>query len=132
MIDTLEAVTAYLSDIGKPLSVGAVSGLGILRGESTMVIQGEQIFYNKSILGLASQLAHLKYGDQLVYDGETFQVEHDPMPSAAFAFCRVPVIGPIAAPPPIYGPRVLTTATGERLVTATGNPITTAQGFINA
>ena len=97
-----------------------------------MVIQGEQIFYNKSILGLASQLAGLRFGDQLVYDGQTFQVEHDPMPSAAFAFCRVPVIGPIAAAPPSYAARVLTTATGAWLVMSTGNPIITTQGFPNA
>ena len=132
MLDTLEAVTAYLSDMGKPLSVGAVSGLGVLRGESTVVIQGEQIFYNKSILGLASQLADLKHGDQLVYDGQTFQVEHDPMTSAAFAFCRVPVSGPIAPPPSAYEARVLTTANGAWLLTSTSNPLTTAQGFIHA
>jgi len=68
----------------------------------------------------------------LVYDGEIFTVEHDPMLSASFAFCRVPVSGPIAGPPPAYEAKVLTTSAGAWLVTSTGKPITTAQGFLNA
>jgi hypothetical protein len=130
MIDPEEAVTALLSDEGKPLVAGGVSGLGILRGESILVVNGEELYFQKTILGKASQLKALKFNDQLTLDGQIYRVQHDPFVSANVGFCRVPVTGPVAIPSSV-ATGYLTTTQGVRIVTARGANLTTARGFPN-
>lgn len=132
MLDTEEVATAYLFDWGKPLSVKGVSGLGVLRGQSSLEVDGEILYFKKTILGLASLLKDVTYGDELIHDGDTYQVVHDPFESADTGFCRVPVLGPITVTPtgPFF-PIQLTTTTGQWLVTTTGDSIVTAQGVPN-
>jgi len=118
---------------GVPVKWGAVQSEGMLRKGGELVINGQAEIVEIILDNLPTSLfGSLVHGDRLTADGDTYEVTYDPSPMGDGAFCRVILQGPIAAPPPIYGPRVLTTATGERLVTATGNPITTAQGFIHA
>lgn len=130
MIDPEEVVTALLSDEGKPLVVGGVSGLGILRGESILVVNGEELYFQKSILGKASHLKALKFNDQLTLDGQIYRVQHDPFISANVGFCRVPVSGPFVFPS-AFSPGYLTTTRGVRIVTARGANLNTARGFPN-
>lgn len=131
MIDPEEAVTALLSDEGVPLVVGGVSGLGILRGESIFVVNGEELYFQKTILGKASQLKTLKFNDQLTLNGQIYRVQHDPFVSANVGFCRVPVTGPFVAAA-AFSPGYLTTTRGVRILTARGANLTTARGFANA
>lgn len=128
MIDPEEVVTALLSDEGKTLVAAGVSGLGVLRGESILLINGEELYFQKTIVGKASHLKTLKHGDQITHDGSLYRVHHDPFVSANTGFCRVPVSGPITTPG-AFNPGYLTTSRGVRIITTRGASLTTARGY---
>lgn len=118
---------------GVPVTWGAVQSEGMLRKGGELVINGQAEVVETILDNLPTALfGSLVHGDLLTADGNTYEVTYDPSPMGDGAFCRVILQGPIAAAPPSYEARVLTTASGAWLVTSTGNPITTAQGFLNA
>lgn len=92
MPDLGNITAAYLADFGgKPFVAGAISGLGVLRGQSTYVSGGEELYFEQTILGKHSELGGLSYGAQILFDGVNYEVIHDPLPSSDSSFCRVPV-----------------------------------------
>jgi hypothetical protein len=92
MPDLGDITAAYLNDFGgKTFVAGGISGLGVLRGQSTYVSGGEELYFEQTILGRYSELGGLSYGAQILFDGVNYEVIHDPLPSSDSKFCRVPV-----------------------------------------
>ncbi len=92
MPDLGDITAAYLADFGgKTFVAGGISGLAVLRGQSTYVSGGEELYFEQTILGKHSELGGLSYGAQILFDGVNYEVIHDPLPSSDSTFCRVPV-----------------------------------------
>jgi len=92
MPDLGDITAAFLADFGgKTFVAGGISGLAVLRGQSTYVSGGEELYFEQTILGKYSELGGLSYGAQILFDGVNYEVIQDPLPSSDSKFCRVPV-----------------------------------------
>ena len=67
-------LTAFLADFGVPVTSGAIATIGIL-DLPTQVIEGGMVLSTEyQLTAKASELGGLSYGDQLVVDGQNYQV----------------------------------------------------------
>jgi hypothetical protein len=115
---------AFLDDWGQPIAIGAATGLGMLSVESLLVLDGGMIHHGPSLLAAATLTAALGHGDTLTVGTDTYRVQHQPSISPDGKICRIPLSGPIAAPPPPPAFQALTTTTGLALTTSTGLELT--------
>lgn len=124
MLDPQAMVESHLvyTD-GKALVVGGETGLGVRKITNEVLADGESTQRQASILGPFTLLSNVKYGDEISFDGSTYQVEGDPFPSPDLGFCRVIVHGPILVPPEPIIEVILTTTAGVDLTTTTGIPL---------
>ena len=108
-----------------PVVWGAIQGEGLLRKNTELVIQGQAVVVDAVIENLPfSVFGELKYGDPLTVAGDTYFVEYGVMRFEDGAYCRIPLSGPVAAPPPPPSFQPLTTTTGLALTTTTGLELT--------
>lgn len=124
MLDPQAMVESHLvyTD-GKALIVDGETGLGVMKITNEVLADGESTQRQASILGPFSLLSSVKYGDEINFDGSTYQVESDPFPSPDLGFCRVVVHGPILVSPEPIIELILTTTAGVSLTTTTGIPL---------
>ena len=115
---------AFLQDWGQPIAIGAATGLGMLSIESSLVLDGGAIHHGPSLLTAATLAAALAHGDTLSVGADTYRVQYQPSISPDGVLSRIPLSGPVAAPPPAPTFQPLTTTTGLALTTTTGLGLT--------
>ena len=115
---------AFLQDWGQPIAIGAATGLGMLSIESSLVLDGGAIHHGPSLLTAATLAAALAHGDALTVGANTYRVQYQPSISPDGVLSRIPLSGPVAAPPPAQTFQPLTTTTGLALTTTTGLELT--------
>lgn len=110
---------AMLDDFGVTVTIGGTTGLGILDQQSEIILGGEAVMVDYTLVGLTSFVGDLSYGDTITVDGQTYKVEGQPLRLDDGALSRVPmVITAVAA-------NNITTLDSRRLVTLDGRYIIT-------
>lgn len=111
-----------LQDFGSSVIAGAVSGLGILDRKGDVIIDGQIVTVDHSLIARMDQFGNLQYGDIVRVDGETYKVHHEPIRIADGVY-GVVLIEPFTADG-LVGTGI-TTITGDYLVTQDGRFIIT-------
>lgn len=107
---------AMLFENGEPVTIKGVAGIGVFSVGGEMILNNEAVSIGKSVLVLSSLGGTVAFGDPVIFRGDNYAVEHDPLPSADGIFCRIPLSGPILNPPPEIPGQRITTVEGVPLV----------------
>lgn len=110
---------ALLDDFAVPVTIDGTTGLGILDRQSEIILGGEVVIIDYSLLAKTSFAGALTYGDAVTVDGQAYKVEHQPLRLDDGAFCRVPLVLPVVAANNIttLDSRLLVTLDGRYIVT---------------
>jgi hypothetical protein len=87
-----------LQDFGLSVTAGAVSGLGILDRHSDVILDGQIVTVNYSLIVRTDQFGDLNYGDTITVSTDSYKVEHEPL-RIADGMYSVVVLELLAAPP---------------------------------
>jgi hypothetical protein len=68
-----------LQDFGLSVIAGAVSGLGILDRHSDVILDGQIVTVDHSLIVRTDQFGSLHYGDTIIVGAENYKVEHEPL-----------------------------------------------------
>jgi hypothetical protein len=68
-----------LQDFGLSVTAGAVSGLGILDRHSDVILDGQIVTVNYSLIVRTDQFGDLNYGDTITVGTDSYKVEHEPL-----------------------------------------------------
>jgi hypothetical protein len=77
---------------GVPVTVGAVSGVGIFDKGGELVLNGQAVDVDYLLTVPTSTFGNLGYGNAITVDGQTYKVEYQPMPFDDGTFCRISLI----------------------------------------
>jgi len=84
-----EDPSVFLEDFGKPVTAGAVTGLGIMEHNAELILGGEMSAMEYVLVALTSTFGGLSYGQTITVDGQAYKVEGRPMPFDDGTFCRI-------------------------------------------
>jgi len=68
-----------LQDFGLGVTAGAVSGLGILDRHSDVILDGQIVTVNYSLIVRTDQFGDLEYADEITVGDDSYKVEHEPL-----------------------------------------------------
>jgi hypothetical protein len=88
----IEDPSTFLGMDAKPVTAGAVSGVGILDQNSELILGGEITIIDYLLTVPTSTFGSLGYGDAITVDGQSYKVETQPQRFDDGAFCRIPLI----------------------------------------
>jgi hypothetical protein len=76
-----------LADFGSSVSAGAVVGLGIMDRASQIVMNDQVVTVDYAITARTDQFGGLQYGAQVLHEGITYRLQHEPLKLADGRFC---------------------------------------------
>jgi hypothetical protein len=76
-----------LADFGSSVSAGAVVGLGIMDRASQIVMNDQVVTVDYAITARTDQFGGLQYGAQVMHEGFTYKLQHEPLRLADGRFC---------------------------------------------
>lgn len=114
---------AFLTDWGEPVTIQGTTGAGVLSRQTQILLDGGRSHVGDSLLASAALAASLRRGEAIQVGAASYRVIHDPWVSVDGVFCRVPLSGPVATPPPVVPWETLTTVGGLALTTVGGDEI---------
>lgn len=76
-----------LSDFGSSVTAGAVVGLGVMDRASQIVMNDQVVTVDYAITARTDQFGGLQYGAQVVHEGLTYKLQHEPLRLADGRFC---------------------------------------------
>jgi len=115
-----EDLDLFFADFGKPVTAGAITGLGILDSPGEY-IQNERVIDDHPILRCqTSQFGSLGYKSPLIYDGQNYLVLEKPMLIGDGKMCLL-LLESVTAPP--AAAENLTTISGVNITTILGVPL---------
>lgn len=76
-----------LADFGSSVTAGAVVGLGIMDRQSQVIMNDQVISVEYALTVRTDLFGGLGYGDQVVHDGETYRLQHEPLKLSDGRFC---------------------------------------------
>jgi hypothetical protein len=115
-----EDLDLFFADFGKPVTAGAVSGLGILESSGEYIHNARAIDDHPVLRCQTSQFGSLGYKSSLTYDGQNYLVLEKPMPIDDGQMCLV-LLERVTAPP--AAAENLTTISGVNITTILGVPL---------
>lgn len=80
---------AMLDDFGVTVTISGTTGLGILDQQSEIILGGETVIIDYTLVGLTSFVGDLSYGDTINVDGQAYKVEGQPLRLDDGALSRV-------------------------------------------
>ena len=95
----------------------------LLRSQLPSLVSGDRISGRPDLETVVEGNASLRRGETIQVGAASYRVQHDPWVSADGVLCRVPLSGPIVAPPPVTPWETLTTVGGLSLTTVGGDEI---------
>jgi hypothetical protein len=114
---------SFLSDWGEPVTIRGTASTGVLSRQTQIFLAGGRSHVGDSLLTSATLAASLRRGETIQVGAASYRVQHDPWVSVDGVLCRVPLSGPIVAPPPVTPWETLTTVGGLALTTVGGDEI---------
>jgi len=88
----IEDPSIFLGMDAKPVTAGAVSGLGILDQNSEIILGGEITIIDFLLTVPTATFGSLSYGDLVTVDGTSYKCETQPQRFDDGTFCRVPLV----------------------------------------
>jgi hypothetical protein len=76
-----------LADFGSSVSAGAVVGLGIMDRASQIVMNDQVVTVDYAITARTDLFGGLQYGAQVLHEGITYRLQHEPLKLADGRFC---------------------------------------------
>jgi hypothetical protein len=88
-----------LADFGSSVTAGAVVGLGVMDRASQIIMNEQVVTVDYAITARTDLFGGLQYGAQVVHEGLTYRLQHEPLRLADGRFC-VMVLEKLPPPPP--------------------------------
>jgi hypothetical protein len=118
----IEDPSIFLGMDAKPVTAGAVSGLGILDQNSEIILGGEITIIDYLLTVPTATFGSLAYGDLVTVDGTSYKAETQPQRFDDGMFCRVALV-PFAA-----AARYISTLSGLAIKARDGRVLATRPG----
>ena len=89
-----------LADFGSSVTAGAVVGLGIMDRASQVIMNDQVISVEYALTVRTDLFGWLQYGSQIVHEGVTYKLQHEPLKQADGRYCvmvleRLDAAGPV-------------------------------------
>jgi hypothetical protein len=76
-----------LADFGSSVTAGAVVGLGVMDRASQIMMNDQVVTVDYAITARTDLFGGLQYGAQVVHEGLTYKLQHEPLKLADGRFC---------------------------------------------
>lgn len=76
-----------LADFGSSVTAGAVVGLGFLDCPSQIIMNDQVVTVDYAITARTDLFGGLQYGAQVVHEGVTYRLQHEPLKQVDGRFC---------------------------------------------
>ena len=76
-----------LSDFGSSVTAVAVVGLGVMDRASQIIMNEQVVTVDYAITAMTDLFGGLQYGAQVVHEGLTYRLQHEPLRLADGRFC---------------------------------------------
>jgi hypothetical protein len=89
-----------------PITAGNITTTGMFDQKSELVLDDQVISVENGLTVKTAELGHLRYGDAITVDGESYRVRHEPMRMADGLLCIISLERAAPAlpiPPPLEG-----------------------------